>query len=578
MISASNLAVPLDALLEGHDRLLRSCVAHALGVAPANVVQATVTKQSVDARKKSNVHFVVSVDVKLADPADEARLVARPPKGINVTPFRPYQPLELPDCSSCAPNRPRPVVVGAGPAGLFAAWYLARCGCRPLLIEQGAPVEERVRDVRRFLDDGTLDPTSNIQFGEGGAGTFSDGKLTTNAKNPLTKHVLRWFVEAGAPLEILRLAHPHVGSDNLAKVVRTIRRSIEELGGEVRFHARLVGFEVSDGALRAIEVQPASPAGAPEARPASPAAATERISCDQLVLACGHSARHTFELLRDAGFALERKPFSVGVRIEHPQELVNRSQWGQVANHPALGAAEYKLAVHLPGGRSVYTFCMCPGGQVVAAASEEGGVVTNGMSDFARNEPNANAAVLVNVDPSDFPGTDVLAGVAFQRAIEQAAYRTALLHGGAAYQAPAQTVGEFLAEALDSQSSDVAGAHALSRDEGFANALCQPTYGRGVVAASLRACLPEFVTDALAQALPLLDRKLHGFAHPGAVMTAPETRSSSPVRVRRDDTLQAEGVRGVYPCGEGPGYAGGIMSAAVDGMRVARQVALHRCD
>lgn len=573
MITLANVSVPLDAGLPKGTSILVRRAASALGIAKEAIATCEVVKRSVDARKKDNVHFVVSLNLELDSEEREEALLANPPKGVSVRKAKPYTPLEYQDCASKAQDAHfvAPVVVGAGPAGLFAALYLARCGLRPVLVERGAPVEQRIEDIEQFKRTGVLDPSSNVQFGEGGAGTFSDGKLTTNVKNPLTRHVLRLFVEAGAPEEILVVAHPHLGSDNLPGIVSAIRNEIIERGGQVLFHTCVSGFEFEAGRIAGVRLRPAYAAGCAgradvEAEKAAGALGEERLlAARHVVLACGHSARDVFELCRDAGLEMERKPFSVGVRIEHPQRLINESQWGKSAHHPALGAAEYKLAVHLPEGRSVYTFCMCPGGEVVAAASEEGGVVTNGMSNFARAGENANSAVLVSVEPSDFPGTDVLGGVELQRSIEKAAFDAAAKRGGAPYQAPAQTVGAFL------------GQGGPSPDQ----ALCAPTYGRGVMEVPLEECLPDYVVSSLKSALPLLDRKLHGFAHPGALMTAPETRSSSPVRLCRNEQLQAQfagssedaAPTGLYPCGEGPGYAGGIMSAAVDGLRVAQAVA-----
>lgn len=579
------------------ESLSRTAIASALGVAPEGVASFSLVKRSVDARKKSNVHFNATYAVHLAQGVAYDAL--SPDRGVNVRAYDPPAPLAIPDLRSLAtPSDGRIVVAGTGPAGLFCALYLAEAGLRPLVVERGAAVDERTAAIESFNAGGSLDAAANVQFGEGGAGTFSDGKLTTGTKSPHIRHVLEAFVQAGAPDEILWQAKPHIGTDKLPAVVKSIRERIISAGGEVRFLTRLADIELSGGAVRSVVLED------------SRTGAREAVEASRVIVACGHSARDIFELARDRGFALERKPFSMGVRIEHPQSLINRAQYGAAAKHTALGAADYKMAVRVPARangtrtdatsenatRGVYTFCMCPGGEVVAAASEEGGVVVNGMSRFARDGENSNSALLADVRPDDLPGDDVMEGIRLQREVERAAFELACRNGGVPYAAPAQTVGDFLVGATSSSGQaeggqpggTVAAASEARRrtvaPEPHSRLVVHPSYPRGVVWCDLRECLPEFICDALAQGLPLLDAKLHGFADSGAVLTGPETRSSSPIRMVRGQNFQArlasdspasdeEPATRVYPCGEGAGYAGGIMSAAVDGLRVAEAIA-----
>ena len=570
------------------ESLSRTAIASALGVAPRDIASFSLVKRSVDARKKSNVHFNATYAVRLA--RGMAYDALSPARGVNVRAYEPPAPLMIPDLRShAASSDGRIVVAGTGPAGLFCALYLAEAGLRPLVVERGAAVDERTAAIESFNAGGPLDAAANVQFGEGGAGTFSDGKLTTGTKSPHIRHVLEAFVQAGAPDEILWQAKPHIGTDKLPAVVKSIRERIIAAGGEVRFLTRLADIELAGGAVRSVVLED------------SRTGARDAVEASRVIVACGHSARDIFELARDRGFALERKPFSMGVRIEHPQSLINRAQYGAAAKHAALGAADYKMAVRVPvrtgdthtdvasdnATRGVYTFCMCPGGEVVAAASEEGGVVVNGMSRVARVGENSNSALLADVRPDDLPGNDVMEGVHLQREVERAAFELARRNGGAPYAAPAQTVGDFLSGATSSSGQAEGkqpGGTVAAASESHSRLVVHPSYPRGVVWCDLRECLPAFICDALAQGLPLLDAKLHGFADPAAVLTGPETRSSSPIRMVRGKNFQArwasdspasdeEPATRVYPCGEGAGYAGGIMSAAVDGLRVAEAIA-----
>ena len=486
-----------------------------------------VLRRSIDAR--DGVELVYTAAVELAD---EEKLLRRLHRSRKVSRYIPPPPYALP--APIALPETAPVVVGAGPAGLFAALVLALSGARPILLEQGRTVEQRQADVARFWQTGALDPRSNVQFGEGGAGAFSDGKLNTGTRDPRHRFILEQLTACGAPEDILIDAKPHVGTDMLHIALKNLRRKLLSLGADIRFETRLTGLRTENGALTGLSVE--GPEGA------------YALPCRRLILAPGHSARGTFELLRGAGVPMEAKPFAVGVRIEHRQADMDAVQYKQYAGRPGLPASSYKLSCHLPGGRAAYSFCVCPGGEVVAAASEPGRAVTNGMSRFARDGENINGGFLVNVTPEDFGGgADPLAGVAFQRKLEEDAFRL----GGGGFRAPAQRVEDFLAGRPSAGPGRV-----------------KPTYRPGVTWTDLRGCLPDFVADTLAQALPLLDRKLPGYAAADAVLTAVESRSSSPVRIPRDETYQSA-LRGLYPCGEGAGYAGGILSAAADGMRCA---------
>jgi hypothetical protein len=497
-------------------------VAKTLRVRPNDIHALQIRKRSIDARKKDAVRLVYTVDAAV----ENEPKILRAAKGGKVRLAEQYH-YEIPTAPA---DLGRPVVVGFGPAGMFAALVLAMAGARPIVIERGCDVKTRQEKVAAFWAGGALDPECNVQFGAGGAGTFSDGKLNTGTHDARISWVLEQLHEAGAQEEILYDAMPHVGTDVLAGVVETIDARIRALGGDIRYETRLDAVLSENG--RVIGVQ------------------TNRgvIDCFAIVLAIGHSARDTVQALYAAGVPMEPKAFSMGVRIEHPQDAVSRAQYGDFADR--LPPANYRLACHLSGGSSAYTFCMCPGGQVVAAASEAGGVVTNGMSYAARDGESANSALLVTLHPEDFPHPGALGGMQWQRELEQAAFEL----GGSNYHAPAQTVGDFLAK----QPSTEFGA-------------VQPSYRPGVTPCDLHALFPPRITDTLEQAIVELGKKLTGFDRPDAVLTAPETRSSSPVRILRDKTLQSP-LRGLFPCGEGAGFAGGIVSAAVDGMRCAEAI------
>ncbi len=528
MLRLTEIKLPLDHA----EKDIQTAIIERLGIKPGDLIGYTIARRGYDARKRDAIHFVYSLDVELKnEPSVRERL--RGNRHISPTPDMTYRFVAQ------APGNLdfHPVVVGTGPAGLFAGLILAQMGFRPIILERGKSVRERTKDTFGLWRQGKLDPESNVQFGEGGAGTFSDGKLHTQIKDPhhYGRKVLTEFVQAGAPPEILYVSKPHIGTFRLVSVVEKIRSTIQSLGGEVRFQSKVADIEIENGQVKAVMLDNG-----------------DKILARHVVLAVGHSARDTFQMLYERGVYIEAKPFSIGFRIEHPQNLIDRCRFGKFAGNPRLGAADYKLVHHCRNGRSVYSFCMCPGGTVVAATSEPGHVVTNGMSQYSRSEHNANSGIVVGITPSDYPGHP-LAGITFQRHWEKRAFEL----GGRNYHAPGQLVGDFLAKRPSNAFGSV-----------------QPSYTPGVHLCDLNSALPDYAVEAIREALPAFDKQIKGFAMPDALLTGVETRTSSPVCIKRNDQLQSINTKGLYPTGEGAGYAGGILSAAVDGIKVAEAVAL----
>ena len=527
--------------LTHQDDQIKAAILKRLEIVESDLIQFSIFKRGVDARKSYAILYVYSLDVEVKN---EAKLLAKFKKDAHIKPAPDTEYKYV--TNNGATNQNRPVVVGFGPAGIFAALILAQSGFKPIVLERGKAVRERTQDTWGLWRKSKLNTESNVQFGEGGAGTFSDGKLYSQIKDP--KHygrkVIQEFVKAGAPEEIMYVSHPHIGTFRLVGMVEQMRKTIIELGGEIRFESRVEEIEIANNAVQGVVLQTG-----------------ERITTNHLVLAVGHSARDTFEMVHRKGIYIEAKPFSIGFRIEHPQSLIDKARYGKSYSEDLLtkvGAADYKLVHHASNGRSVYSFCMCPGGTVVAAASEANCVVTNGMSQYSRNERNANAGIVVGITPEvDYPG-DPLAGMELQRQLESKAF----MMGGSNYNAPAQLIGDFLANRPSTQLGEVT-----------------PSYKPNVQLTNLADALPEFAITAMREAIPEFAKQIKGFDLADAVLTGVETRTSSPIRIKRDDdTLESINTKGLYPCGEGAGYAGGILSAGVDGIKVAEAVALSLCE
>jgi uncharacterized FAD-dependent dehydrogenase len=531
MIHIIELRLPVDHPPEA----LSAAIVTRLGIPAHDLLKIDIFKRSYDARKNIALSFTYIVDVVVKNEATVLKRFVDDPQ-VRLTPDTSYH--FVAQVTEQTPRQKlRPVVIGFGPCGIFAALLLAQMGLKPLILERGKAVRERTQDTWKLWRKNVLNPESNVQFGEGGAGTFSDGKLYSQIKDPkfYGRKVIQEFIKAGAPEEILYVAKPHIGTFRLVGIVETMREEIIALGGEIRFSQKVTGFDIEAEQIRGVQLENG-----------------EHIAADHVILALGHSARDTFEALHEAGVFLEAKPFSVGFRIEHPQSMIDRARLGPHAGNPLIGAADYKLVHHANNGRSVYSFCMCPGGTVVAATSEPNRVVTNGMSQYSRNERNANAGIVVGITPEDYPGGP-LAGIAYQRALESKAFEL----GGGTYEAPGQLVGDFLMGRASTAFGSVI-----------------PSYKPGVHLTDLASSLPAYAIEAIREALPAFEKKIKGFSMHDAVLTGVETRTSSPLRITRGADFQSLNIKGLYPAGEGAGYAGGILSAGVDGIKVAEAVAL----